>query len=353
MNNHSWSLSFGRWLGVPVRIHAIFFLFVAVIFAVQWSHMPSSPADMFGTALATALVLLISVIVHELAHVFAIANLGGDIHTLVLTPWGGNSEWTLPAQAPSRALVYVFGPFISLAIFLMGASLLIQTNNAGIEELINPLRPLAFTTEAWEVSLIRIVTWVNFQLLLVNLLPCFPFDGAGFVRSIIHSLNTDLPAVRVESAISVMGNAVALTLMGLAWLSQDYNPGPIRPTWFLLLSVGIILHFASRYSFHRETTHLDSPWDDSDDFGLDHESMFEDSAFFSLDQPENAAYSKWLVEKQEARMQDELRMEQEEEERSDAILEKLHHHGLKSLSEEDRTLLHRVSERCGGSVSWT
>ncbi len=342
-DNYSWSLGFGRWVGVPVRVHALFFLFIAVIFCVEWNHNDAQ-SMLLGTAIVTSLVLFVSVLIHELAHVFAISNLGGSVNTIVLTPWGGNSDLTLPSQPSSRTLVHLFGPFVNCAIFLLGAALLIQTNNADLESLINPFHPQAFHTATWEVCLLKIVTWINFQLMIVNLIPCFPFDGAGAVRSTVSSLNIDIPVSRVEAAVRVMGNAVALTMIGLAWLLRDQTHGPIEPIWFLLVTAGIALYFAARYSYFLETSDFDPQWDEME-MGIEHESLFDESSFFPLEHSENTAYSKWLVEKQEARMRDELRIEQEEQDRSDKILAKLHSEGMNSLSEEERSLLQRVSER--------
>ena len=56
-------------------------------------------------------------------------------------------------------------------------------------------------------------------------------------------------------------------------------------------------------------------------------------------------YSKWLVEKQEARIRDEMHREQQEIEQADIVLDKLHNSGIDSLTPEEKRLLQRVSER--------
>ncbi len=104
--------------------------------------------------------------------------------------------------------------------------MLLQAGDADLTQLINPFRPNQFEIGQWQISLVKIATWANFQLLLVNLIPCFPFDGAAIVRATVFAMNPDLPKLRLESAIMVMGHAVAFTMIGLAWLVRDYNPGP-------------------------------------------------------------------------------------------------------------------------------
>jgi len=56
-------------------------------------------------------------------------------------------------------------------------------------------------------------------------------------------------------------------------------------------------------------------------------------------------YSQWLTERQEERLQHERELELAEDEMADEILEKLHGDGLDSLSDDERELLSRVSER--------
>ena len=75
------------------------------------------------------------------------------------------------------------------------------------------------------------------------------------------------------------------------------------------------------------------------------DSYSDSQSFFMFGSEEDPEYSKWLVEKQEARIQDELYLEQREIEMADEILEKLHGHGIESLSSDEKMLLQRVSER--------
>jgi hypothetical protein len=133
--------------------------------------------------------------------------------------------------------------------------------------------------------------------------------------------------------------------MGLAWLLRDYEIGPVQPVWFLLLTVGIGLYFAARHSFYAETFEETSDWDEAHTaLGLA-DSFTDSQSFFVFGSEEDPEYSKWLIEKQEARIRDELHLEQQEIEMADDILEKLHGSGIESLSSEEKMLLQRVSER--------
>jgi Zn-dependent protease len=343
-DNFSWSTNVGRWMGIPVRVHLLLFLLIAAIFGVQWNINGSNADFLYGTAMVTAVVLIASILLHEFAHVFALNNLGGNVNSLVLMPWGGNSDYGMPPNARGQVIVYLAGPFVNCVVFLFGTALLIQSDHSTLANLINPVGPHAFEPTKWQVSLTEIVTWINFQLMLVNLIPCYPFDGASAVRSLIAAMNVDLPKLRVESAIKLIGTAVAIAFIGTAWFVRDIQVGPVHPMWLLFLLMGITLLFSSNYSLHIETREDDSDWEDVED--MDYDSIYSESSFFDFsNETENTAYSQWLQEKQEARREIEMRKEKEEDRRADEILKKLHRSGISCLTEDERLILDRVSAR--------
>ena len=267
-----------------------------------------------------------------------------SVNSLVLMPWGGNSDFAMPRSPRSQLIVYLAGPFVNCAVFLLGTALLVQSDFSKCVDLINPVDPRQFDPQAWQRTLIEIFTWINFQLMLINLILCYPFDGASAVRSLIGMMNVDVPKLRVESAIKLFGTAVAIAFIGMAWFVRDMQVGPVHPTWLLCLLIGITLLFSANYSLYIETRADDSEWDDVEE--MDYDSIYSESSFFDLsNETENAAYSQWLQEKQEARRQIEMRKEKEEDRRADEILKKLHGDGLASLTEEERSILNRVSAR--------
>ena len=337
--NFCWSASIGRWVGIPVRVHISLFLFVTLIFGVQ----SVSEHTLVATAFVTTLCLIVAVLLHELAHIFALSNLGGHVNNIVFTPWGGNSEYSLPRSAKSQAIVYAAGPFFSGCLFFLGAMLLIQTGHSTLQELTNPFMPNRFEHGTdWEVTFLQIATWVNFQLMIVNLIPCFPFDGSGLLRSLINNLPTDVPPLRREATTMVIGYAVGFTLIGVGWFLGSYTSA-VGPVWVVFWMAGIMLLFAARFSYFENVAGIEESWDELDD--LDYESVYEDSSFFDFPSEENSSYSQWLMEKQEERERNERETERRDEELADEILKKLHSDGIESLSEEEKEILNRVSAR--------
>ena len=341
----NWSLSLGRWVGVPVRVHALLLLFLAVIFCVDFNSPSSGGSSILSTAMATAAILLFSILVHELAHIFAIHNLGGSVDSVLFMPWGGNSSFVYPKQKSAKLIAIMAGPFVNFSIFMFGAILLLQSTETSLKEMIFPFRPHGFLTSDAPMTLIKIGTWVNFQLLIANLIPCFPFDGAAALRNIVSSVYSSVPKYRIESAVRVCGTAVAFTAIALAWIFKDYQTGPLEPIWFVLLVVGICLYFAAAYSFNCETQEEVVEWDEAHTaLGLS-DSFSESPSFFVFGDTDDPEYSKWLVEKQEARIREEMQQEQREIEEADNVLVKLHNSGIESLTSDEKLLLQRVSER--------
>lgn len=344
-NLHSWSMGAGRWLGVPVRIHILLILFVVALFGAEWNYQISNTSIFAGTAIVTTLVLITSLLLHETAHIFASTNLGGRIDSITLLPWGGNNDTLVPMRAHARAIVFLAGPFANFVIFLLGTTLLVQTDHSSIANLINPLAPHRFNPSEWQISLTEIVIWVNFQLAFINLLPCYPLDGVEIVRAWISSFNPGASKFRVESAIRLIGNAVAFAFIGFAWFFRDIQTGPIQPTWLLFLLTGITLLFSSNNAMQlalRKTPETTPPPHQTK--GNENLNAVESFLEFPANE-DDSAYSQWLSEKQEARQENEFRKEQEEDEKADQILEKLHYGGIASLNEEEKLILDRVSER--------
>ena len=340
----SWTASLGRWFGVPVRLHVLFVLVAALVFAVEWNYV-HRPGILAGTALATVLILLASVLIHELAHIFASSNLGGQVDEVTLTPWGGDSRMYLPPSHHLQLIVHSAGPFANLVIFAIGAILLTKTGNIRLDQLVDPLRPHMLVQGAREASLLKIVTWINFQLFLINLLPVFPFDAHKILRSAVWARNPKVSRLKLESALMFIGIGAGLMMLVFAWLLRNHNSGPLQPAWFMFVCAGVIFIFSARYGFHQQTTAVAREWDLDEEFN-ECDNLYEEDDMFDFDmEDETDSISQWLQEKQESREQVERTIEQEEERRVDRILEKLHRDGIESLSDEERTFLNRISAR--------
>ena len=345
----AWSISIGTYFGVPVRLHYCLFIFISIIFCLQW-HYPQHDPEIFdySSAVATSIVLLVSIVIHELAHVFAANTLGGGARQIVLSPWGGESSLDLPLTKRAQAIVFLAGPFVNAMICISGLVLLVNSGQDTFSLILNPLKPHKLEG-VWGVSIVKITTWINFHLFLFNLVPAYPFDASNLVRILIRSKNSSISREKVETGVLIIGTAAAFVFLVVAWLAKDVNIRPIQPTWFVLSVIGITLFFTARHGYyqHCQAIREDAEWDQL--VNELEEEYLEDSGYGSdsdsMELHDAESVSQWLHEKQLAREQVEREIEAEEERRVDSILEKLHETGLESLDAEEKSLLDRVSDR--------
>ena len=346
----SWSLGIGRWGNVALRVHMLFFLAVVVVFGAEWNVGSTNINFFSGTAAVTVMALLGAVVIHQAAKAFGFRCVGAEVHEIEFMPWGGNCDSDLDDSNSLAPLARASGLFANGMLFLMGFVLLYQTDQFTA---INPFRPQRFDIDNPQVSALRIFSWVNFQIVLVNLIACHPFDGAKIVRSVIANFKLPLTKYRTEKAIMLIGHACAFALIGIGivLMVRNHEVG-IRatgPAWVVFLLAGVALFFSARYSLVVETSEDDDSWGDRDhrEFGLIFDAMGTAETVHDDDDRESLAYSQWLSEKQEERRRYDIDREFEEDSWADRVLEKLHANGgdLGCLTEPEQGVLNRFSER--------
>ena len=331
----SWSLYIGRWRRVHVRIHAIF-VAVAVFAMFLASHDPVSGSTGFG--LLSIAILLASVLAHESGHCFAAARVGGSGDQIVIGPLGGLGGVETLREPQSELMTTLAGPLVTLGILLLVLPVLVASGNS-IPPLLSPLEPVGLFEGAWWAVLLKLTFWMNWLILIVNLLPAFPLDGARILRTMLW------PALDYRSAGHIAVRASKLTALGvclLAWLMRDVQSAEVLPAWVPLLLFATFIYFSAQY----EAVRLDEgEWDEemlSYDFS---------QGYTSLERPSETPRSpgrsmrRWLKNRRESRRKRRLFQEQEEERQVDEILLRLHESGMNGLTAKERSLLNRVSAR--------
>jgi Zn-dependent protease len=346
-NRIGWSVGVGRWCGTPVRLHMLFFVFALFTFYFGWyaTHKNIAVVGEF-TALASLVILLASVTLHELGHLFVVRRCHCRIHLVELLPWGGWSRFDSPRHSPSRLMIHLAGPLVNLGICAIAAFLLMQKDNfdgRDLKMLLNPIRPLGLFSDDFVMCVIKLTFWINWSLLLINLIPVFPFDGGNILRSAVPLIGKNTSPHQAYLICLVFAQLTALSLFFFAWVLRDSNPNELVPTWFVLVMLGIIVFFSSKRQAVLDGQHLEQA-----DLArvTAHAFHYEDSGYFDLEeQADETSISDWLQQHKLVREQIEYETEEEEDRRVDEILQKLHETGMNSISEPEKELLHRVSHR--------
>lgn len=185
-----------RVLGVPVRLMPSWFVFAGyiVITSQQVLRTRVSAGEAYGLAAAFVLLLLLSVVLHEVGHLAVARAFGLPVRSITVTLLAGYTEITEPPQTPVREYaIAVCGPMVSL--------LLSGVSAAGA---------VALPGDSLGSLLLLGSAATNGTIGVLNLLPGLPLDGGRVLRSIVWQLGGDAERATRVSARAGMGLALVV-----------------------------------------------------------------------------------------------------------------------------------------------
>jgi Zn-dependent protease/CBS domain-containing protein len=175
-------VSLGRILGIPIWLDYSWFLaFVLITWMLATSYFPAEfnnwPAAQYWVVGAvTAMMLFVSVLLHELGHSVIAMRYKIPVRSITLFIFGGVAQ--IGAEPPSARAEFwtaLAGPLVSFAL-------------AGIFGVLQ----LVLTGIAPLLALAKYLAYINGMLGLFNLIPGFPLDGGRVFRAVVwgaaHSL---------------------------------------------------------------------------------------------------------------------------------------------------------------------
>ncbi|HRX82319.1 MAG: hypothetical protein H6821_08425 [Planctomycetaceae bacterium] len=337
----SWTLSLGRWGGVAVRLHVFFVLFGVFTLFLGWRDhdLLRERSWIAPTGLA---LLFFSVLIHEMAHYIAALRLGGDGDEIIIGPGIGLAPMQPPLEPQAECLMHLAGPIVNFAIFMITGGIVCANGTDQFTGLLNPLQPQQLAEGSTWLVVVKLACWINWVMVLANLLPAFPFDGGRALRAALAARWPDASPRRAASVVTLLAKIAAAGLIVVAWLVRNQPTSQIIPLWFSLVILAIFLYFGAKQEEERPT---ESEIED-ELFGYDFSQGYtslERSQERRHDQP--GPFARWLEQRREAKRQKQIEIEADEERRADELLGLLHEKGMESLSEEERLLLKRVSAR--------
>jgi Zn-dependent protease len=315
------SFSAGRITSTEVRVSWWFALVPLVI----------CPRYGLEVALAFTLFLLLSVLMHEFAHVMVAQFFGGYTDDIHLTPLGGVAHAKPGQSAFVVGMTAAAGPLLNLSICLLAFP-----GWYAKDSLWNILNPFTMpVTEFHQARLWQefglILFGVNWVLLLVNLLPVMPFDGGQILRSVLSSRVHPELVHRTVLQISLFV-AIGLLIAGMGFdISQ-------------LVLVGAVVLAINLVQYSHED--LGEAMDDSG-FGYDFSTAYESldrTNSTTTNQTAPGLLQRWRERRRLRRERQERIRRMDAERQLDALLAKVHESGLQSLSEQEQKLLQSCSE---------
>ncbi|HEX4147208.1 MAG TPA: site-2 protease family protein [Pirellulales bacterium] len=335
----SWSINLGRWRGVHVRIHA-FFVGLAVLALYLSSRHPHE--GLLHDSVLLLGILLASVLLHEIAHAVMAMRLGGHTDQIVVWPLGGLAAPQIPREPQIEIAVALAGPLVNLAICFMAALLILSHGHE--HELVGlwrPFDPHGLHSGGTLIVALKLTFWLNWLLVLVNLIPAFPLDGGRVLRSLLRRW---LDYRAAGQMVTWMGKLLAVVLCIVACLRWEESSTALLPTWVAYIFLAMILFFSAK----QEMARLDESELEDELFNYDFSQGYT-SLERHFDRPRRESgpgtLRRWIAHRQEARLRKQRMIEEEEERRVDEILVRLHEAGMTGLSSKDRALLDRVSAR--------
>ena len=222
--------------GIPVYLDISFAILLFIF-------ITSDRSISFG--FATALVLAISVVLHELAHALTARAFGYRTNDITISLLGGCASMiALPRKAYQEFLTALAGPLMSFLIAF--GVLALDLNEVRVEN--------DFTR-----SVLQYTFYLNVMLGGFNLLPGFPMDGGRIFRSAMRLFTTRVKA----TLIAMWVGRVFAILLGLKGLASIFNGG----SWGFvtcLIAYMIWKEGYREYLLARQEDDVNRPWTQAD-----------------------------------------------------------------------------------------
>ena len=222
--------------GIRISIdYSWFVIFLLVAWSVtSWfgQQLPDAgEVTIWGLSLTAALLLFVSVLLHELSHSFVARFKGIPVERITLFIFGGVSHLGREPDSPmDEVQIAVAGPVASFAISAACFAFVLL---------------LAVLEMPGLSSLLLYLAFINLALGIFNLVPAFPLDGGRVLRAWIWQQTGSFTRASVIAART--GRVLAFGLMGMGVLVV--LSGNIAGLWWVL--IGLFLNQAASSTAER------------------------------------------------------------------------------------------------------
>ena len=216
-------MKIGKVNGIAIKLHISTLLIIAIIgfsAASLYVNLVLFPSfvEILTVGIFSGVIILISILIHELAHSLVAQKYGLIVSEIELYVFGGASKIEKEPETPrSEIIIAVVGPLSSLVIGFSFLLILFLSSSV--------LLPIIY------VSLLY--TGIsNIGLGLFNLIPAFPVDGGRVLRAFLWYRRRDI--LSATKTASRVGTFFAYGLMAYGVL-QTFLFGFFNGFWFILI----------------------------------------------------------------------------------------------------------------------
>jgi Zn-dependent protease/CBS domain-containing protein len=199
------TIPLGRILDIPIGLdYSWFLIFVLLTWTLAVGYYPAEftnwpTAEYWIVGAVTAIMLFVSVLLHELGHSVIAMHYKIPVRSITLFIFGGVAQ--IGAEPPSAAAEFwiaIAGPIVSFAL-------------AAFFSLLQP----AFAGAAALLALAKYLAYINGTLALFNLIPGFPLDGGRVFRAIVWGVTRSLHRATLVAANVGRGIAFLFIIVGV------------------------------------------------------------------------------------------------------------------------------------------
>ncbi|MFX1364005.1 MAG: site-2 protease family protein [Promethearchaeota archaeon] len=217
-------MKIGKIKGIVISLHISTLLIIGLVgfYTADFYAALARESNIFDliiVGLINGIIILFSILIHELTHSLIAQKYGLKVSEIELYLFGGVSKIEQEPKNPkSELIISIFGPISSLLIgaILLTILFLIPSN----------------------INLILKVTLfysgiTNIGLGLFNIIPAYPIDGGRVLRAILWNKRHDM--LSATKTASKVGNYIAYGLMGYGFISMLFF-GLLNGLWLVIIA---------------------------------------------------------------------------------------------------------------------
>jgi len=204
-----------RIAGIDIGIHYTWiFIFILISWSLAQGVFPQQHPDQLKAinwvmGIITALLLFVSVLLHELAHSLVAKARGMGVSSITLFIFGGVSNLEEEPEKPrTEFAMAIVGPLTSLVLGIIcwGVVSFLTGTRVSFLDLFGGSQ---YQTNV--ESVIGYLAWINITLAIFNLIPGFPLDGGRVLRSILWGSTGNL--VKATSTAGRVGQFIGWAMI--------------------------------------------------------------------------------------------------------------------------------------------